>query len=241
MPDAGSPDGPPDAASPQAAMRLAASAMVTLNDVLGFARSAKAGRSLLGDGQPIPMMSYGLIEYLMGLDTGGWDVLEAGGGDSTLFWLERAGRLWTIEHDTAWLPDTAAHPHFTPVAAPDKDYAAAIAAQPGPFDLIAIDCAANRYECAFPAVAKLRPGGAILLDNSDWYPRTAAILRDADLIQIDFHDFRPQHPVRGTSSLFLTRAFRPLPRGDRLPLAAMGSPERNGSPWDRPIGETGDA
>lgn len=229
------PDGaPPEAPSPERSpARFAASALRILNDVLGFGISAKRGRSTLGDGRPIPMMSYGLIEYLMGLDTRGWRVLELGGGDSTLFWLDRAASVHTIEHDPTWLP--AAHLNLIPVAVAKHGYAAAIAAQEGNFDLIAIDCAANRHECALPSVGKLARGGAIILDNSDWYPRTAALLREHDLIQVDFADFRPQHSIRGTSSLFLTRDFRATPRHDRLPMPAMGSPARAGSSWDHPI------
>ena len=44
---------------------------------------------MLGDGRVIPMMSYGLIEYLMGLDLSSFEVLELGGGHSTEFWAQR--------------------------------------------------------------------------------------------------------------------------------------------------------
>lgn len=67
------------------------------------------------------------------------------------------------------------------------------------------------------AVAFLRPGGLMILDNSDWYPNTAAYLRERGLIQIDMHGFGPVNPYTWTTSLFLDRAFAMKPKGDRQP------------------------
>ena len=78
------------------------------------------------------------------------------------------------------------------------------------------------FNLARSAVKILKPGGFIVLDNSDWYPNAARVLREADLIQVDFHDFRPQHHYRCTTSLFMHHAFRPKPRSPRLPLAPIG-------------------
>lgn len=214
---------------------LAANLLPILDEVLGFTRSANTHMSVLGDGRPIPMMSYGMIEYWMGLDLSGWDILEVGGGQSTRFWLERARSVRTIEHDATWLPKD--HPGFTPVLIAPDGYPRAIAAQPGPFDLVILDCAANRYECALPCADQLRPGGALVLDNSDWHPNTAALLRERDLIQVDFHDFRPQHATRATSSIFLHRDFRPAPLGAALPPPALGGLDHAAiNAWDHPPG-----
>lgn len=222
----------PESGQDGAQPSVAAPLLAILDDVLGFSRSAWTHASALGDGQPIPMLSYGLIEYLMGLDMRGWDVLEVGGGQSTRFWLSRAQSVRTLEHDAAWLPQP--HARFTPVPVAPDGYAQAIAAQPGPFDLIVLDCAANRYECAEPCANQLRPGGAIILDNSDWHPNTAALLRGRDLIQIDFPDFRPQHATRAVASLFLHRDFRPVPLGARQPLPALGGLDHASvNAWDQ--------
>ena len=74
-----------------------ASTFTLLSEDLGLRRSADTNESKLGDGTPVPMMSYGLIEYLNGLDLSAFDVLEIGGGLSTDFWaaLEASSRfLW---------------------------------------------------------------------------------------------------------------------------------------------------
>jgi hypothetical protein len=103
------------------------------------------------------------------------------------------------------------------------------------FDVIVIDAAANRYQLARSAIGILRPGGFAILDNSDWYPNAARALRNADLIQVDFHDFRPLHHFRCTTSLFLHRDFRPKPATARMPLAPIGGKDvADGNEWDSP-------
>ena len=53
--------------APDSAIFLA-SAMNILATGLGYKISADQNTSVLGDGRPIPMMSYGVVEYLLGLD-----------------------------------------------------------------------------------------------------------------------------------------------------------------------------
>jgi hypothetical protein len=67
-------------------------------------------------------------------------------------------------------------------------------------------------------------------------------LREADLIQVDFHDFRPGHHFRCTTSLFLHREFRPKPNSSRLPLVPIGGKDVAATNrWDLPIEGPGQA
>lgn len=216
-----------------------ASVQEILRHDLGFAESARTGAGVLGDGEPIPLMSYAMIEYLMGLDLSDFAVLELGGGQSTLFWARRTASVRTIEHDRAWIESVSrsAPPNVTIIAVEREQYVQRARSLEGEFDAIVIDCGANRFECARAVVDKLRAGGMIILDNSDWYPNTARLLREHDLIQVDYPDFRPAHHYRGTSSLFLHPDFRPRARGDRLPPPALGGKDvAETSGWDRPDG-----
>ena len=215
------------------------SATEILNRELGYSLSARTQESVLGDGRPIPMMSYGLVEYLLSLDLSAADVLELGGGQSTLFWAARARSVRTIEHDREWIAKiTRDNPaNIGIVEAGQDDYAAAIAAIEERFDIIVIDCASNRHVCAEAVGPRLRGGGMIILDNSDWHPRTAAFLRGLDLIQVDYPDFRPMHHFRCTTSLFLHRDFRPVPAGPRLPPMPLGGKDMGPvNQWDVPSG-----
>src|SRR5687767_14682032 len=62
-----------------------------------------------------------------------------------------------------------------------QQYAYAISRWNTTFDVIVIDGAARaqtRLKCARAALPYLRDGGMIILDNSDWLPESARLLRD---------------------------------------------------------------
>jgi predicted O-methyltransferase YrrM len=210
-----------------------ASLSALLSEDLGMRRSAETGESRLGDGTPVPMMSFGLIEYLDSLDLRAAEVLEIGGGLSTEFWTARARSVCTLETNPDWARAIAARNPTAQVEFVDRPLAARIEAFERQFDLIIIDPAGNRLSCAKSALAKLRPGGFIILDNSEWYPNASKVLRSAGLIEIDFHDFRPCHHFRTTTSMYLHPEFRPIPKGDRLPRVPIGGKDLALNHWDR--------
>lgn len=214
-----------------------ASALHILASGLGYKASAERNIPVLGDGRQIPMMSYSLIEYLLGLDLTSFDVLELGGGGSTVFWAGIARSVLTLETSADWIAALNAR-HLPNVEARHcgaEELPKAVATLERRFDAIVIDCSANRFALTQSALTRLNPGGFVLLDNSDWYPNAARLLRDADLIQVDFHDFRPLHSYRCTTSLFLHREFRTKPKAARLPLPPIGGKDVAATnAWDRP-------
>jgi hypothetical protein len=207
-----------------------------LNNGLGYRKTIETGVCALGDGRIIPMMSYGLIEYLMGLDLTQFDLLELGGGHSTEFWSQRVKSVLTLETESEWARILGAHglPNVEVRTTSAERIAQDMVDLDRRFDAIIVDASANRYHCAKTALTLLKDGGFILLDNADWYPNTTAMLREADLIQIDFPDFRPLRWYRCATSLFLHRNFRARPRYERLPQPLIGGKDiapKNG--WDR--------
>lgn len=220
---------------PRGAMFMASALTILARD-LGFLQSAETEAATLGNGEPVPLMSYGFIEYVMALDLRNFDCLELGGGRSTQFWAKRMNKVLTLETDL----ETAGRlgigkPGNLEIAHVEASRLPVAAGQSGPFDAVIIDAAANRVACARSALNILKPGGFVVLDNSDWYPNAARTLRDGDLIQVDFHDFRPSHHYRCATSIFLHRDFRPKPLADRLPPQPLGGktptePNR----WDSP-------
>ena len=222
--------------APDIALFLA-SAMNILSAGLGYKTSADQRACVLGDGRPIPMMSYSLVEYLLGLDLSSFDLLELGGGSSTPFWAVRTQSVVSLETSAEWLGALQARniPKLEARLSTPESMANDMAALARSFDAIVIDAAANRFQLAKRAIEMLRPGGFVILDNSDWYPNSARLLREADLIQVDFHDFRPLHHFRCTTSLFLHREFRPKPNAARLPLVPIGGKDvADTNNWDKP-------
>jgi len=210
-----------------------ASASRILAEGMAYRASVEASRSLWSDGGPIPAMSYGIIEYLMGLDLRGMDVLEVGGGESTAFWAARTKSVLTLETNPPWAETIRRNvPAATVESVAPDDLPQRIAALDRSFDIIVIDCAANRARCARASLGKVRSGGFVILDNSDWYPNASRILRESGLIQVDFHDFRPLHHFRCTTTLFMTPDFRPKPAQNRLPTLPIGGKRLENEPWD---------
>ena len=185
----------------------------------GHLKTVRLGRPVERGGEPIPWYTYPAIEYLQQLDFSDADVFEYGSGNSTLFWRSVAKSVAAVEDDEEWHKRISAQlgqgVEYRLVPRKD-DYIQAIAAPGRQFDCIVVD-GSHRQECATAAAPFLRPGGLMILDNSDWYPNTAEFLRGRDLIQIDMHGFGPVNPYTWTTSLFLDRAFAMKPKGDRQP------------------------
>ena len=163
-----------------------AAALNVLNEGLGFRKSAERDTCILGDERVIPMMSFGLIEYLMGLDLSRFDLLELGGGHSTEFWALRVKTVLTLETDAQWVRGLSAHefPNVEIRATASETIENDMLGLARSFDAIIVDASASRYKCARAASKMLEPGGFIVLDNADWYPNTTAMLRAADLTRL---------------------------------------------------------
>lgn len=222
---------------PESALALASVTHILANE-LGYQTSFDRNASVLGDGRAVPLMSYSLVEYLLGLDLSACELLELGGGGSTPFWASRTRSVLTLETDAAWGKSVQARhiPNLEVRVSSAGTLVKDMLELGRSFDAIVIDAAANRCSLAAGAVKTLRPGGFIILDNSDWYPNAARVLREADLIQVDFHDFRPLHHYRCSASLFLHREFRPKPKSVRLPLPTIGGKDvADTNQWDRPL------
>ncbi len=205
-----------------------------LREDLGYRVSVETDLPQLGNGEPIPMWSYSIVEYLMGIDLRDVDCLELGGGQSTLFLAKRCKSVTVIENNQAWMSKLVARntPGVSAQFAQPGTMPQLMATLQRQFQFISIDPGENRYACAKAAIPLLSDDGLIVLDNSEWYANTAAYLRSADLIQVDFHDFRPVHHYRTTTSLFLKPNFRPKPLGATLPLTPIGGRVVDVNNWD---------
>jgi hypothetical protein len=176
-------------------------------------------------GQPLPWYTYPAIQYLSQLDLSEWDAFEFGSGNGSLFWAERTRSLVSIESDRQWhdlIVRRKLADQQVLLVEDLEQYPTSIQTQQRKFDLIIVD-GKRRRPCAQAALKCLADDGMIILDNSDWYPKTAALLREAGLIQIDFSGYGPVNNYTWTTSLFLTRGVKLKPRGQHMPEPAIAS------------------
>lgn len=159
------------------------------------------------DGQPVPWITYPAMDFLDTLDLSEASVFEYGSGASTVWWAARARFVAAVEFDRTWHAKVCALGFLNAEVRLCQDkqrYPLVIADFQRGFDVVVID-GAERYRCAEQALANLNPGGLIVLDNTEWYPNTAAMLRAHDLLQIDFSGFGPLNAFPWVTSIFLCR------------------------------------
>lgn len=168
------------------------------------------------DGHPIPWYTYPAIEYLSQFDYSDKKVFEFGCGNSSLFWASRAKQVISIEDNLKWFDKWQAElkaPNLQVLWRDEGEiYENAILETIDTFDIIIVD-GKRREKCCETAIQKLAKGGMIILDDSDRintseeYVKSVAILKEANLIQIDFYGFCPMNNYTKTTTLFLSRDF----------------------------------
>jgi hypothetical protein len=158
----------------------------------------------------LPWLPYSVIDALAERAKAA-TVFEYGGGGSTLWFARRAARVVTVEHDEQWhaaLVKATSHLDsvdvlLKPLASEDgASYVTAIDRYKEEcFDIVAVD-GRHRVECVRRAMTKVRPGGLLLLDDSDRpkYGSAREIL--SNWTARDFFGLVPCKDRPGTTTLF---------------------------------------
>jgi hypothetical protein len=196
-----------------------------LNFGYGHLVSVRRQRSVDRQGSPIPWYTYPALEYIRQLDFSSKSVFEYGAGNSTIFWASLAHSVVSVENNQEWfdrLSPTLPQNAKIILASEQQAYIQSVYRLGHNFDVIIID-GEYRYECCQQAPSRLNAGGFIILDNADWYPKGAQILRDTGLIEVDMTGFSPINGYTSTTSFFFHRQFNFKPRAGRQPLHGIGS------------------
>jgi hypothetical protein len=195
-----------------------------LSEEYALRKSIRLGKCIDKEGNETPWYTFPAIEYLKSLDFSKCRVLEFGSGASSIWWANRSKSVMAIEHSKDWFDkiSTTAKENLTTVLAESElEYLSAFAGKT--FDVIVID-GVHRHRCAEIVSDALTSNGLVILDNSDWHPEAARILRErSNLLQVDFHGFGPINGYTWTTSLFFSRGFVCTPLTDRLPSYSAGA------------------
>ena len=196
-----------------------------LAEGFGQAKSMQHAACLDANGEPVPWYTYPTIEYLRQLDFSGCSVFEYGCGNSTLFWGKLAREVTSVESDPEWfervrdgLTTDSVQVHL----ATEQDAYVQFPRSRGKFDVVIVD-GMFRGLCVREAIHALQTGGLLIFDNSDWYPKATAFLRESGFIQVDMSGFGPINDFTWTTSLFFHPEFKIQPRDTRQPMPSVGS------------------
>lgn len=175
-----------------------------IEDTLGGHESYKRKLPVDRHKRPLPWYTYPAIEYLQQFDFSKCDVFEYGSGNSSKFWSARARQVTSVESDPYWYKRNIRElaPNQILILRTEKEeYVNAIHLYDSFYDVIVID-GKYRYSCAIEALKRIKNGGIIILDNTDWFPNTAKLLRDNGYTQVDFIGARPINSYAWCTSIF---------------------------------------
>jgi len=143
------------------------------------------------------------IRYLGQHLRSGDRVFEWGSGASTVWLVSRGADVTSIEHDPDWVSKVRVRcPAADVRAVPEnvRDYVAAIDEfRDDSFDVVIVD-GKYRPECLHRGASKVRPGGLLVLDDTD--QRQLARLRKSSLPgwkRTSFTGFKASRDVRETT------------------------------------------
>ncbi len=216
-------------------MFLASCNNILRNDY-GFLRACDTGISVNSRGEYIPLYTYPAIEYIDQFDFTKKTIFEFGSGASTLYWMKRAKWVYSAENNNDWFERIQGQldSNVTMKLAQEDEFPQSIKTFDKKFDVIVIDGFGYRYDCAKLALQYLNKGGMIILDNADWHYNTAALLKNAGLLQVDMTGFKPTEHHTSTTSIFFDRTFDFPTLQPRQPIHGMGARAIHSKGWDEP-------
>lgn len=207
-------------------LRFSADCLKILNRRFGYRRSVKSGLPLDAENNPLPWYTYPAIEYLTQFDYHDKKIFEWGGGYSSLFWSQRAEKVISIDDNAEWaekIGRESKKDNLKIKNIQDKtEYIEAIKEHDEKYDVIIID-GKFRFNCAEICNIYLEEGGLVILDNSDWFPKTAGLLKNRGFFQVDFSGFGPCNNYTWTTSLFFRKGFGFKTLNADQPVHSMGS------------------
>ena len=121
----------------------------------------------------MPWLTFDAIRAIEEKLRSGQRVFEFGSGHSTVYWAKKGVELFSVEDDAAWFEMVAAklkgnadvHLFFEQE---HWDYVGRVGKCAGTFDIVLVD-GSHRKDCMLAAMPMLKPGGLLVVDNTEWH------------------------------------------------------------------------
>ena len=175
----------------------------------GHFKSSLSGKAMTKKGKPLAWFTYPAIDFLVTKDFTDSEILEFGGGQSTLFWLNIAKSVTTFETDIKWKKNI--EKFITPqdpvkiILAPSNNsqinFVNNFLSDKGKkYDVIIVD-GMDRSNLFPIAVNYLSDDGMIICDNAEGYDFYEIWCQFPDFNRIDFTGHAPGVLSPHTTSL----------------------------------------
>lgn len=157
-------------------------------------------------GRITPWFTYPSIAFLRTHLSSHLQILEFGGGSSTLFFAAHCSHVTTLEHNTEWTNRLRQEAPinctiiYQPIE-PFDEFAKVVPEQL--FDLIILD-GRQREKCLKLALKRLKLEGVIILDDSERerYSSCRTLLQEAGFKEVEFWGLRDQSVQSTCTSIF---------------------------------------
>lgn len=174
----------------------------------GHFRSSWKMSAVSRTGKPLPWYTYPCIDFINYRDFTGKAVLEFGGGQSSLWWSQRAKSVVTLEGDKHWYAKIKSkmpsNVHLFLVSIDNRSACVQdvneILQDYAQFDVIIIG-GLYRYEMISIAQEKMANHGAIICDNSEYFDFYEGF-KESGMNRVDFFGNAPGVVLPHCTSLF---------------------------------------
>ena len=175
----------------------------------GWSLSRKLGQSVDSKSSEIPWITYGATEFLSSMIFADYEVLEFGGGSSSLWWAKRCRKLTVIEHNEAWFQlllgklggctnvsvykasSESGYVEFVDICNPD------VIIIDGEFRNRIMDQIEKRFVGQLHPIPKV-----IIIDNSDRMPKQVIdFCKNLNYLKIDFTGMSPINTYSSTTTI----------------------------------------
>jgi hypothetical protein len=172
----------------------------------GFLISKLSGSPINHNGEPIPWLTYPLVDFLIPRLTNELSLLEYGAGNSTLFFSKYLKKITSIEHNYEWiqiLKNKIPSNCEIITSADERNEYISHKEIKGDYDIILID-GLFRNDCAINAPKYLNSSGIIIFDDSNRidYLKGFTFLKENNYKKLDFWGLSPGSIRNNCTSIF---------------------------------------
>lgn len=167
-------------------------------------------RSAVLNSDPIPWWTYNSIQFIDQLVPGHSDVLEIGGGNSTIFWINRGNKVLTLETNIRWIQtvlgsstnQTNLHELIHIKDESNDCIKQSIANRK--FDVVVNDGIGGRTQIADHLLESLNPSGILIWNNSERieYSDKISEIKNRGWKELSFHGMGPINAYASSTSIF---------------------------------------